>query len=513
MPSFFTRASPPRLVNKTSDRFFQDGTAGHQFLQGLLAPLDAHGKHMLETEARSFPKTDAEDPAAREALQKSYYHLLQMRQHASSRSGAVATSTTQIADTIVRMVGAIRKKFLAPMKDRGTLVQYEIRDGFVPFDRALLPCCFPFMCIGGGDPTDALLKDYQHAASWEMQYVKRFLILAVSVCFVCSMLCLSYAQLALYICYAGTQPMPFIATDGVTHQPMTCGDLVDHCGIPEFGYMKISTYYSVRILSYLCSLMPFMLLAASPIVISMKLLHPLVDIESPHGEHATAAGVHQRHAGSHSTSDLLAQECPVCNPTNYDASQIFSMASTLIFFTHCVFGGFTLALDASLANYIQKLPGECYSSPNVTIGLTNSDCGCAALFSTSDARGFVRVSAMQIMSPYGIAVFLAVQNAFYTIWGLVFVVQTCTFGVVDRAYDRHADPSEHAPRTHSVSSSHPAEEDDDNDDSLASQHQHAAPRMPRQPAPHLGAEPTGHGGHHRGIIPPLPHGLGRGGPH
>ena len=420
--AFFTRPPPPRLP-RTGDHFFRKGTDGNHFLKGLLKDLDSEGQSLLKAKAKTYPETDSTDHKAREALEESYQHLLAMKHHGSSRASHAEVSTGQIATTIARMVSGIRERFLKKHGEHGDLIRYEIRDGFEPLDRAVL--WFRFPCPCGHHDESSLLADYRKATECSMQVVKYFILVLVAMLYVITMLLLSFSQLTLGICKDGTFPLPFKATDSKTGETLSCGQLIARCGVPEFGYMTIETYYGVRIFVYLCSLVPFMLFALSPTIMSRKLLRPLIDVGAVGKAHHTST---------------LEQECPLCDCTDYDVDKIFNLAAVLVFFTHCAMGAVTIAMDAALANYIgTKLPSDCHSADTIAIDPWENDCACATLLAPYDTRGLMAVSPMQkaVLSPYGIAVLMLVQNIAFTLWGFYFTLQTCTMGVIDRSHAAH----------------------------------------------------------------------------
>ena len=454
---FFTRAPPPRIP-RTRERFLTPGTPGHRFFEELAGNLDATGRSLFESQARHLSNaSDAHDEHARDQLKLSYSHLIDTSRRLGSRTHMVESSTSQIADTIVQMMRGIRRRY-TDNTAHGRLVRYEIRDGFSPLDRVLLPWLFP--CCGCGDgnktPEQRLEEAYREANSDCAYWVQRAIMLAVALLFVFSILCLSYAQLSLYICQQGTFPLGRNVTAADTHAKLSCWDLVGRCGVPEFGGMGIPSYYSWRIFVYLASLVPFMLLAASPFIMSMKLLHPLVVVDATDNSD-TAAGFHGHNSagGPHlqDSREILRNECPMCNPVDYDASHIFRMAATIFFFTHCVGGIATIVMDAAVAHYIQNLPARCHSAADLAIQPWDGDCACSVIFAGDHVNGLMQVSTIEIMSPAQIAIFLIVQNVLYTLWGLYFVFQTWTWGVLDRRYAR-MNPFRHVADDHAGAEAH-----------------------------------------------------------
>jgi hypothetical protein len=418
MSLFFTRP-PPRLP-RTGEDFLAPASSGHNFLNDLLTNLDENGKHALESFVRN-PKNElhndmSHDDASRNKITKYHDYLMRLHHVENSRSHQAQMNTGEIANTIEMAMDGIKRKFHLNDGDHGKLIRYEIRDGFAPLDRlVLLPLmiCPPCQFCQTEDSDHVLLTAYKAAAEPLAQVIKWILLLGAALFFVFSMLCLSYSQQSLDLCKGQTPAdLDFNFTDAQTHRALGCKELIESCTMKNLNNMTLSFYYGFRTFMYLVGILPVLILALSPTVLSKNMLRPLVDV----GDDECCCT--PNHTG------FLSRVFALCDPFNHDAGRVFEMAANIAFWTHCLFGIGTLVMDGSVISYFADLRKDCHGIAGRIIGLGDGDCACAALFSGADARGVIKVSSIELVSPYSLAILLLFQNMLFTFWGFLFVFQT-----------------------------------------------------------------------------------------
>ena len=292
------------------------------------------------------------------------------------------------------------------------------------------------------------------------------LIISTVVCvmYVFCLLWLIFAIQTLSICTENSSDvLPVTAwIDPRTHDVFKCSALVEQCAVASPFAFSVSGYYSFRLVVYLLSAMPLLVLAIGSSLVVDEYIEPIL-----------WRGNVKQHKGDRSGS-YSHEIYSLCCPCEWTVSGFFNTSATIMFVTHIVFGGLTLTMDAAMIMYFNALQGTTTACPalsshetlDIMLNMKNErDCACNAIFPAKQAHAnILQVSALELPRPVDLATALIVFNAIYTLYGLCFCLRTAVFWNMRNRQVRHThitqrrDSLEHGHEKEDATGAHAAHE-------------------------------------------------------
>ena len=290
------------------------------------------------------------------------------------------------------------------------LYKYELADEYDATTKIFLFFLFPILCYGQNYKS-TLVDGYKTSKHSFFVGLKYALAIAVGVYFLFALFWLNQAQLSLNLC--GDPHTNLTSWDSIhitkkaTGQVFTCNELLSYCKIPTLSpAQSLDSYYTTRIVLYIVSLVPMVIMYGGSSLHAMNLLSP---ITRPNQEIC-------------------------CALSNTKPNEYYVYAGLSMIGTHLVGGIIAAIVDIGTAQYLSGLPGvdKCgtVAKPWSTAVLdpvnypADADCACAAVLRPNKLEGLLRMSPVEILNPRDLAIALAIPNMLYLIWGVIFMYQT-----------------------------------------------------------------------------------------